>query len=89
MKRNELVQTVVNVTGLSAEVVKDVLRTAGEIVAEGVGVDYTSVDVPGFGTFDGAFVTCGGSLRRDTEVLFAPSKRFRRAARPRPYPEGV
>lgn len=78
MKNKELIRAVANVTGLSDAVVKDVLRTTAEVVAESLSRDFADVPLPGFGKFRPA-VRWNHRLRRICTASFLPSKPFQRA----------
>lgn len=88
MKSTELVITVANVSGISRMTVKEVLQTAGDVVADTLGQPgEESVAVPGFGSFKprkrlprpgrnpATGEECSIPARRVAK--FSPAKRFR------------
>lgn len=87
MKQNEFVTTVANVSGLSKAVVRDVLETAGEVVADTLHqTGEASVSVPGFGKFEPDVLTITrynhetGERQADGRLRiahFSPGKRLR------------
>lgn len=91
MKKSELVTTVANISGLSDAVVRDVLETAGDVVADLLAQPGDeAASVPGFGKFTarcGPIATWGmqpgGEVQRVEHPvkrypMFVPAKSFRK-----------
>jgi len=88
MKTEELIRTVANVSGYPRTTVKEVLETAGDVIAETLAPhNEESVTVPGFGKFTprdrlprlGRNPKTGAecSIQGRRVAKFSPSKRFR------------
>lgn len=88
MKQAELIITVANISGIARAVVKEVLQTAADVVADTLGQPgEESVAVPGFGKFIprrrlprlGRNPATGEeiSIAARRVAKFAPAKRFR------------
>ena len=88
MKTDELIRTIANVSGYPRTTVKEVLETAGDVIAETLAPhSEESVSVPGFGKFNprdrlprigrNPLIVEDCSINGRRVAKFSPSKRFR------------